>query len=354
MKKHIMSIAAGIILLVGGGLLAYPSVSNYVNQKNSSRAIATYQEEMEDLGADLIKQEQELAQAYNAELASSYSNLAIAVSAEKEREDSPYEKLLNISGTGMMGEIRIPAIHVDLPVYHGTDEGVLQVGVGHMEGSSLPVGGAGTHAVLSGHRGLPSAKLFTDLDRLEVGDVFYLRVLGEILEYQIDQIEVVLPEKLYQLEIDPERDFVTLVTCTPYGVNSHRILIRGTRIDYDGKIDETVAMRGAVENEDPLLAGQSVQGLTLMQKAGIAAGLLALAVLVGFLIPVKPKKKPDAHQNQTQNQTQSQTQSQTKNQIKNKTESKTQNKTENQIQTENLQEETTKGKEEGEEKNKSE
>lgn len=298
MKKHIMSFAIGLILLAGGGLLAYPSVSNYVNEKNSSRAIATYQEAVEEMGADSYKEELEKAQAYNAELASSYTNLASAVSAENERTDGPYEDLLNVGGTGVMGEIRIPAIHVDLPIYHGTDEGVLQIGVGHLKGSSLPVGGAGTHAVLSGHRGLPSAKLFTDLDRLQTGDVFYLSVLGEILEYQIDQIEVVLPEKLDQIQIDPERDFVTLVTCTPYGVNSHRILIRGARIDYDGKIDETVAMRGAVQNEDPLLAGQSVQGLTLWQKAGIAAGLLALAVLIGFMIPVKPKKKQNTQDNQ--------------------------------------------------------
>ena len=298
MKKHIMSFVIGLILLAGGGLLAYPSVSNYVNEKNSSRAIATYQEAVEEMGTDNYAAELEKAQAYNAELAAAYTNLASAVSAENERTDGPYEDLLNVGGTGVMGEIRIPAIHVDLPIYHGTDEGVLQVGVGHLKGSSLPVGGAGTHAVLSGHRGLPSAKLFTDLDRLQTGDVFYLRVLGEILEYQIDQIEVVLPEKLDQIQIDPERDFVTLVTCTPYGVNSHRILVRGTRIDYDGKIDETVAMRGAVENEDPLLAGQSVQGLTLWQKAGIAAGLLALAVLVGFMIPVKPKKKQNTQNTQ--------------------------------------------------------
>ncbi|WP_432630868.1 class C sortase [Brotaphodocola sp.] len=291
MKKHIMSFVIGLILLAGGGLLAYPSVSNYVNEKNSSRAIATYQDAVGELGEADYSKELNEAQEYNIRLAQSYTNLASAVSAETERADNPYENLLNVGGTGVMGEIKIPVIHVDLPIYHGTDEGVLQIGVGHLKGSSLPVGGTGTHAVLSGHRGLPSAKLFTDLDRLQTGDVFYLRVLGEILEYQIDQIEVVLPEKLDQIEIDPERDLVTLVTCTPYGVNSHRILIRGARIDYDGKIDETVAMRGAVENEDPLLAGQSVQGLTLWQKAGIAIGLLALAVLVGFMIPVKPKNK---------------------------------------------------------------
>ena len=227
MRKRISTIIFVIIFLIGLSILLYPAVSEYVNERHSSRAIASYDKLVEELPeADYSKELQD-AQAYNEYLAQ-FGNLSEAASTEKEREDSPYEDLLNTGGSGIMSIINIPGIAVELPVYHGTSEGVLQVAAGHYEGSSLPVGGESTHAIITGHRGLPSAKLFTDLDRLETGDVFYLKTLGEILEYQIDQIVTVLPSEVDGLSIEPGKDYVTLVTCTPYGINSHRLLIHMT------------------------------------------------------------------------------------------------------------------------------
>ena len=244
MRKRISTIIFVIIFLIGLSILLYPAVSEYVNERHSSRAIASYDKLVEELPeADYSKELQD-AQAYNEYLAQ-FGNLSEAASTEKEREDSPYEDLLNTGGSGIMSIINIPGIAVELPVYHGTSEGVLQVAAGHYEGSSLPIGGESTHAIITGHRGLPSAKLFTDLDRLETGDVFYLKTLGEILEYQIDQIVTVLPSEVDGLSIEPGKDYVTLVTCTPYGINSHRLLIRGTRIPYDGKYAEKVPLKPA-------------------------------------------------------------------------------------------------------------
>ena len=148
-----------------------------------------------------------------------------------EEDQIRYHQLLNLTGNGIMGYIEIPSIRCSLPIYHGTDESVLQVATGHIEGSSLPVGGAGSHCVISGHRGLPSARLFSGLDQLKIGDFFNLRVLNRTLQYQIDEINIVLPDDIGKLEIDPEKDFCTLVTCTPYGVNSHRLLVRGSRVE---------------------------------------------------------------------------------------------------------------------------
>ena len=244
MRKRISTIIFVIIFLIGLSILLYPAVSEYVNERHSSRAIASYDKLVEELPeADYSKELQD-AQAYNEYLAQ-FGNLSEAASTEKDREDSPYEDLLNTGGSGIMSIINIPGIAVELPVYHGTSEGVLQVAAGHYEGSSLPIGGESTHAIITGHRGLPSAKLFTDLDRLETGDVFYLKTLGEILEYQIDQIVTVLPSEVDGLSIEPGKDYVTLVTCTPYGINSHRLLIRGTRIPYDGKYAEKVPLKPA-------------------------------------------------------------------------------------------------------------
>ena len=214
MRKRISTIIFVIIFLIGLSILLYPAVSEYVNERHSSRAIASYDKLVEELPeADYSKELQD-AQAYNEYLAQ-FGNLSEAASTEKDREDSPYEDLLNTGGSGIMSIINIPGIAVELPVYHGTSEGVLQVAAGHYEGSSLPIGGESTHAIITGHRGLPSAKLFTDLDRLETGDVFYLKTLGEILEYQIDQIVTVLPSEVDGLSIEPGKDYVTLVTCTP-------------------------------------------------------------------------------------------------------------------------------------------
>ena len=295
MKRIITNIIIALIFLAGLSALLYPTVSDYVNELHSSRAIASYDDSAQDLSEEDYTKELAAAADYNAYL-TQFNSLSAAASTEEKREDSPYEALLNAGGTGIMAVIRIPSIKVNLPIYHGTSESVLQVAAGHYLGSSLPTGGESTHAILTGHRGLPSAKLFTDLDRLEVGDVFYIKVLGEILEYQIDQIETVLPHELDSLSITPGEDYVTLVTCTPYGINSHRLLVRGTRIEYDGNYEEKMPMKPAPVNSD-LPPEERGNGLSERQWIIIGAVAFAAAILLGLLIP--GKKAPGAPQGES-------------------------------------------------------
>ena len=291
MKRIITNIIIGLIFLAGLSVLLYPTVSDYLNEKNASRVIAKYENSSKKLSEKVYSEELQKAAEYNAYLAG-FPNLSVAATAEKEGEESPYEALLNINDEGIMASIRIPAIHVNLPIYHGTEEGTLQTAIGHFQGSSLPIGGDSTHAILTGHRGLPSARLFTDLDRLEEGDVFYIKVLGEILEYQVDQIQTVLPSELDSLSITPGEDYVTLVTCTPYGINSHRLLVRGTRIEYDGNYEEAVPMKPAPANSD-LPPEERGTGLSERQWILIAAVAFAAAILLGLLIPGKKKTPGD-------------------------------------------------------------
>ena len=226
MRKSLSTIVLTIILIIGVSLLLYPTVSDYWNEFHQSKAIASYVEVVETMDEEKIQSILDEAIAYNERLRSKANRWNLS-----EEDIAEYNNTLNVSGTGIMGYIDIPSISVQLPVYHSTDEEVLQIGVGHIEGSSLPVGGEGTHAVVSGHRGLRSAKLFTDIDQLSEGDIFKFYVLGETLTYQIDQIRIVLPDELNDLKIESGKDYVTLVTCTPYGINSHRLLVRGHRIE---------------------------------------------------------------------------------------------------------------------------
>lgn len=213
-----------LILLAGVGIMAYPTVSDWWNSMHATQAIADYTGAVEDMSPKEKEKILKAARAYNESLAP-----GIHFKLTKEQYDQ-YEKVLDITGTGIMGYIQIPSINVNLPIYHGTEESVLQIAVGHIAGSSLPVGGRGTHCILSGHRGLPSAKLFTDLDKLGAGDIFTLTVLDQTITYKVDQIRIVLPEEVDELSIVKKRDYCTLVTCTPYGINTHRILLRGRRI----------------------------------------------------------------------------------------------------------------------------
>ena len=239
MKKKSSFVTAILIaaLLAGALLLLYPTVSDYWNSFHQSRAIASYAEQVADLDDNTYDQIWADARAYNETLDNSTSRFVMT-----EEQKKIYEALLNIADNGVMGYIEIPKIKCNLPIYHGTDEAVLQIAIGHVQGSSLPAGGESTHCVLSGHRGLPSAKLFSDLDQLTEGDVFLLRVLDETLTYEVDQIRIVLPDELNDLKIEEGQDYCTLITCTPYGVNSHRLLIRGHRIanDAQGLIVEDV------------------------------------------------------------------------------------------------------------------
>ena len=226
MRKHLSTIILILVFLTGLSLLLYPTVSDYWNSKHQSRVIVEYAQQVSDIDRALYDQLWTEAQAYNQALWTKEDRYELS-----EAEQAEYGSLLNISGNGIMGYIEIPAIKCSLPICHGTDENVLRNAVGHIEGTSLPVGGSGTHCVLSGHRGLPSARLFTDLDKLTEGDLFLLRVLDETLTYQVDQILIVEPTDLSALGFEEGQDYCTLVTCTPYGVNSHRLLVRGRRVE---------------------------------------------------------------------------------------------------------------------------
>ena len=226
MRKHLSTILLVFILLIGLSLLLYPTVSDYWNSFHQTRAIATYAENVAKLDNNQYDQLWEDARAYNEALCFRSNPYYLS-----EEQKAQYESLLDVSGLGVMGYIEIPEIDVSLPIYHGTEESVLQVAVGHLDWTSLPVGGESTHCVLSGHRGLPSAKLFTNLDKLREGDTFLLRILDEVLTYEVDQILIVEPHEIDALKIVEGTDYCTLVTCTPYGVNTHRLLVRGHRIE---------------------------------------------------------------------------------------------------------------------------
>ncbi len=215
-----------LVLVIGFSLLLYPTVSDWWNSMHQSRAVASYTQKVSQLEKKDYQAYWRAARDYNQTLPLKNNRFYMP-----DEERAIYDELLNVAGNGVMGTIQIKKLGVNLPIYHGTSEGVLQVAIGHVEGSSLPTGDIGSHAVLSGHRGLPSAKLFTELDKMQLGDTFILNVLDETFTYQVDQILTVLPEEVEALALDPEQDLCTLVTCTPYGINTHRLLVRGHRVE---------------------------------------------------------------------------------------------------------------------------
>lgn len=220
-----------IALWLGICLCAYPFVANLVGQKNQNRTISTYKEELRQYEKDELSQVLKDAEAYNEALYQSKVYIGSNVQTGIIHNEN-YEKVLSFSKTQVMGVIRIPQIEVNLPIYHGTSEAVLAIGVGHLEGSSLPVGGKNTHCVLTGHRGLPNSKLFTRLDEIKEGELFYIEVASRIMAYRVKEIQVISPEDVKCLSIKTGNDFVSLVTCTPYGINSHRLVVTGERTDY--------------------------------------------------------------------------------------------------------------------------
>ena len=264
-KKHISTIIIALIFMAGLGFLLYPTVSNLWNRAHQSRAIATYTKQVEKLDDSQNKEMLKAARKYNKSLLKKSDHWKLS-----KKDKKKYESLLDVSGTGIMGYIEVPKIDCSLPIYHGTDEGALQIAIGHLEGSSLPVGGKSSHCVLSGHRGLPSARLFTDLDQMEEGDVFVLNVLGRKLAYEVDQIKVVLPDEMSDLEIVQGKDLCTLVTCTPYGINTHRLLVRGHRTKY---IEETVVR---VQKE----AEKKETGIWLLAGGGTVFLIIIIIVVV--------------------------------------------------------------------------
>lgn len=262
-----------VMFLVGIGLLLYPTVSNWWNEMHSSKTIDDYQSLVYSLDAEQSEILYQGAAAFNKYIVSHPDRWHLL-----EEDLAIYEKTLDVTGTGIMGYLDVPKIGIEMPIYHGTEEEVLQLGVGHMEGSTLPIGGPGTHCVLSGHTGLASAKLFTKLDQMEVGDTFTVSVLNEILTYQVVDIFVKLPEEMEALDIVDGKDYCTLLTCTPYGVNSHRLLVRGERVETPPAVEEDPVVYLPVTREENLLVF-----VVLLVVDGVA-------ILLSILLYIKYKK----------------------------------------------------------------
>lgn len=274
-------IGLGLLFLIGLSILLYPMVSDAWNRYRDSLLISNYSSSVSsDDNSEKIDSMWKAAQEYNEQI--KQESVPDAFSVRDGQTDSTYESLLNLNGDGMMGYVEIPVIDVSIPIYHYTTDESLEKGAGHLFGSSLPVGGKSTHCILSAHRGLPSAKLFTDLNLVEEGDVFYLHVLGKTLAYEVDQILTVLPEQTESLGITDGDDYVTLVTCTPYAVNTHRLLVRGIRTKYVEKEvtknDETIPQKLAVVDPKRVLAGG-------------AAALVILILLIYLIVRRKDKKR---------------------------------------------------------------
>lgn len=266
-KKKWSTILLLIIFLIGLGVLSYPTVSNYINQFSATHAIASYDKALNTMTQDEYNTILKSAQSYNR-------TSGIGKFLNGEPVDANYLSQLNVTGDGMMGYVEIKKLGVSLPIYHGTSERILQHSAGHLEGSSLPIGGEGAHAVITGHRGLPTAKLFTDLDRLELGDTFTVIVMNEVLTYEVDQISIVEPEDVSKLAIVPGEDHVTLVTCTPYAVNTHRLLVRGVRT----KGASVLRVSADAVQVDPMLVAPVVAAPILL-------------VLLGWLLFSSGKRK---------------------------------------------------------------
>lgn len=259
------------MLVAGLGLLAYPTVSDWWNQRHASRAISTYDNAVEELTKEKLASIKQAADNYNAGLVGK----ALSFKMSKE-ERAAYDQLLSVDDSNIMGSVKIERLGVDLPIYHGTSDGVLQVGIGHLEGTSLPLSGPSTHSVLVGHRGLPSAELFSKLDTMVEGDTFCLTVLGEKLWYEVDQVLIVEPDDLSALSVEEGRDYCTLLTCTPYGINTHRLLVRGTRVD--GPREAVHVTADAVRVEPVLVASV------------IAAPVLVVMAIVALVRPGRKKR----------------------------------------------------------------
>ncbi|WP_461810256.1 class C sortase [Faecalimonas sp.] len=264
MKKYLSTIFIVILFLTGFSVLLYPTVSNYINSKHQTQAIASYEERMEKMDTSSYDAIMEEARKYNEQILSDQARFAI-----KGEELDQYLHLMGSTG-GAIGYIEIDSIDVTLPLYLGDSSAVLSVGAGTMPGASLPIGGRGTHAVITGHRGLPSSKLFTDLDKVKEGDVFVLHVLKETLTYQVDQIHIVEPQDLTKLEIESDQDYVTLMTCTPYGINTHRMLVRGHRIENDSQVaGEARVVADAIQVDFMLIAPVLAIPLVLLLVVGL-------------------------------------------------------------------------------------
>lgn len=295
-SEKILLIIAIIFIIVGTGIFLYPSISNYFAEKNHVEAIRNYDKIVAGIEEDSIKEEKEKAQTYNENLSGDPVHDPFVFGSGYALPEN-YKEVLNLSEDGIMGYIQIPKISVDLPIYHGTSEEVLEKGVGHIQNTSVPIGGNSTHSVLTGHTGLPNAELFTRLDELVEGDIFYIHVLNEILTYKVYEIKVVLPDNIDELRITSGEDFVTLVTCTPYGVNSHRLLVKAERVEYEDYTENNGNTTEASNNSNTINNVETKKTNKQYYLTGIQIGTVILIIvvittlIVGII--VKRSKKSD-------------------------------------------------------------
>lgn len=274
MKKHFLTIIIILMFLIGFSVLLYPAISEYINSKHASRVIAEYNDVISNTDDEKLESLIKEADDYNKRLRETASSFYIPETV------SGYDDTLDITGTGVMGYIDVDKLNIELPIYHGVSKEVLQIGIGHLPGTSLPVGGKSTHAVLSGHRGLPSAKLFTDLNEMEIGDRFTITILNRIYTYEVDQIKTVLPDETGDLQIVDGKEYCTLMTCTPYGINTHRLLVRGVRVEVGEEMQKVgIIVKNEAFRIEPLIV-----------VPVIAIPLLAAALVVMFIYDKKCKK----------------------------------------------------------------
>lgn len=276
MKKKLPVIIFSLFIILGLSIMLYPVVVNYVNSNQAVEVISDYSEGIASNTNNVNKEMLEAARLYNSKL-SGINIVDIFNNPDVKTGDEEYLSILNVRDSGMMGYLQIPKIDVKIPIYHGTSDDVLQKGVGHVEGSSLPVGGETTHSVLSAHSGLPSARLFTDLNQLRNGDMFYIYVLDQVLAYKVDQVLVVEPSDVEALSLQEGKDYVTLVTCTPYAINTHRLLVRGTRVEYNPEVLENTPVEKELGKDQIILY--------------LSLGLVIVILLFVLFFVIRSKKK---------------------------------------------------------------
>lgn len=282
--KKLKEVFAALMFATGLGIAAYPVISNYFYERNATQVVETYDDTVEEMGQEKIDAAKEAAKKYNEQLQSA---IIRDEAGEGETDGESYVDMLSVGES--IGYITIPKIQAELPIYSGSSTEVLQKGIGHLEQSSYPIGGEGTHSVLTGHRGLPDAELFTHLDKLEKGDCFYLHVLDEILAYRVDQIKVVEPNETGDLEIVPGKDYCTLVTCTPYSINTHRLLVRGERTEYHGELESEVQYQ---ELQTGTVARRLIDVFPWILAVG-AAAVGTEAILFWLLMRRKKKREKE-------------------------------------------------------------
>ena len=286
MRRKISTVLFGLLFLAGFGILSYPTIADQWNTYRQSRLISSYDEVISQMTEEDFTEAWAAAREYNQTFEkNSIMSDVFGIDEAEDIRSTGYWNVLNVGGDGIMGYITIPKIHIKLSIYHGTDEDVLQTGVGHLNGTKLPVGGEGNHSVLSAHRGLPSAKLFTDIDQLKNGDRFYLHILDEDMAYEVDRVLPMIDKDDYDaledaLKVEEGQDYVTLFTCTPYGVNSHRLLVRGHRVPYDGELESTPT--------DSMV--QAIQNYYMLYLL-LGIGVTALIILIMRRLSKKSSKK---------------------------------------------------------------